>query len=82
MTIIMSQTNNKSSSAVPQNNNDNTNDPEYISIILASTQGARLFPLTSEYPNGVPKHLLPISPLNNNNNNSGEDGSGSARRFE
>lgn len=39
-------------------------DPEYIAIILAPTQGARLFPLTSEYPHGVPKHLLPISPLN------------------
>lgn len=37
-------------------------DPEYIAIILASTQGTRLFPLTSEYP-GLPKHLLPYSPL-------------------
>ena len=39
-------------------------DPEYIAIILAASQGARLFPLTSEYPHGVPKHLLPLSPLN------------------
>ena len=39
-------------------------DPEYIAIILAATQGARLFPLTSEYPHGVPKHLLPVSPIN------------------
>lgn len=38
-------------------------DPEYIAIILAATQGARLFPLTSEFPSGIPKHLLPISPL-------------------
>lgn len=37
-------------------------DPEYIAIILAATQGSRLFPLTSEYP-GLPKHLLPCSPL-------------------
>jgi hypothetical protein len=40
-------------------------DPEYIAIILAATQGARLFPLTSEFPQGVPKHLLPLCPLNN-----------------
>ena len=39
-------------------------DPEYIAIILAASQGARLYPLTSEYPQGVPKHLLPLSPLN------------------
>jgi len=39
-------------------------DPEYIAIILAATQGARLYPLTSEYPRGAPKHLLPLSPLN------------------
>jgi hypothetical protein len=39
-------------------------DPEYIAVILAATQGARLYPLTSEYPRGVPKHLLPLSPLN------------------
>jgi len=60
-------------------------DPEYVAIILAATQGARLFPLTSEYPDGMPKHLLPISPLNsttNNNNNSNssdkEEGVGGA----
>eukprot|EP00986_Skeletonema_menzelii_P003751 scaffold1199_cov143-Skeletonema_menzelii.AAC.5 len=39
-------------------------DPEYIAVILAASQGARLYPLTSEYPTGVPKHLLPLSPLN------------------
>ena len=39
-------------------------DPEYIAIILAASQGARLYPLTSEYSQGVPKHLLPLSPLN------------------
>mmetsp|Transcript_3672 Transcript_3672/g.5578 ORF Transcript_3672/g.5578 Transcript_3672/m.5578 type:complete len:708 (-) Transcript_3672:1953-4076(-) len=39
-------------------------DPEYIAVILAASQGARLYPLTSEYPDGVPKHLLPLSPLN------------------
>jgi len=39
-------------------------DPEYIAVILAASQGARLYPLTSEYPEGVPKHLLPLSPLN------------------
>ena len=60
----MPQTN-KSSSHQNSGSPTSCNDPEYISIILASTQGARLFPLTSEYPNGVPKHLLPISPLNN-----------------
>ncbi|KAL7488982.1 hypothetical protein ACHAW6_014570 [Cyclotella cf. meneghiniana] len=38
-------------------------DPEYIGIILAATSGSRLFPLTSEYPNGIPKHLIPSSPL-------------------
>lgn len=49
-------------------------DPEYIAIILASTQGTRLFPLTSEYP-GLPKHLLPISPLCNPSvDNSAHDG--------
>ena len=73
MTINMPQTNNKSSSVTQKS----TNDPEYISIILASTQGARLFPLTSEYPNGVPKHLLPISPLNNNSSSGGDGSSAS-----
>ena len=56
-------------------------DPEYVAIILAATQGARLFPLTSEYPDGMPKHLLPISPLNstaNNNNSSKGEGVGGA----
>mmetsp|Transcript_30414 Transcript_30414/g.64377 ORF Transcript_30414/g.64377 Transcript_30414/m.64377 type:complete len:787 (-) Transcript_30414:109-2469(-) len=65
-------------------------DPEYIAVILAATQGARLFPLTSEYPQGVPKHLLPLSPLNpssstsasasisgdETNNNGGHGGGG------
>lgn len=37
-------------------------DPEYVAIILAATLGTRLFPLTSP-PHGIPKHLLPISPL-------------------
>lgn len=50
-------------------------DPEYIAIILAATQGARLFPLTSEYPTGVPKHLLPISPLNPSSSSSTGDDS-------
>ncbi|KAL9189645.1 hypothetical protein ACHAXT_009320 [Thalassiosira profunda] len=49
-------------------------DPEYVALILAATQGARLFPLTSEYPDGAPKHLLPISPLNPS---AGEDAGGS-----
>ncbi|KAL7546445.1 hypothetical protein ACHAWF_009779 [Thalassiosira exigua] len=51
-------------------------DPEYIAIIIAATQGARLFPLTSEYPHGVPKHLLPISPLNLPACGDGADGGG------
>ena len=46
-------------------------DPEYIAIILAATEGARLFPLTSEFPGGVPKHLLPISPLNTSSSSGG-----------
>ena len=52
-------------------------DPEYIAVILAASQGARLYPLTSEYPTGIPKHLLPLSPLNpscgdeNNGSSSG-----------
>ncbi|KAL3770363.1 hypothetical protein ACHAWU_003583 [Discostella pseudostelligera] len=53
-------------------------DPEYIAIILAATQGARLFPLTSEYPNGVPKHLLPISPLNPTPSNASTAGAGAS----
>ena len=53
-------------------------DPEYIAIILAATQGARLFPLTSEYPDGVPKHLLPISPLNPTSSNTSAAGGGAS----
>jgi dTDP-glucose pyrophosphorylase len=34
-------------------------------VILAATCGTRLFPLTSsDDGGGVPKHLLPVSPLN------------------
>lgn len=51
-------------------------DPEYIAVILAASQGARLYPLTSEYPEGVPKHLLPLSPLNPSCGD--ENGSGAA----
>lgn len=51
-------------------------DPEYIAVILAASQGARLYPLTSEYPDGVPKHLLPLSPLNPSCGD--ENGSGAA----
>ena len=40
-------------------------DPEYVAVILAATRGTRLFPLTSsDDGGGVPKHLLPVSPLN------------------
>jgi hypothetical protein len=39
--------------------------PEYVAVILAATRGTRLFPLTSsDDGGGVPKHLLPVSPLN------------------
>ena len=55
-------------------------DPEYVAIILAATQGARLFPLTSEYPDGTPKHLLPISPLNSTTNN--DSSSNSANNYK
>eukprot|EP00804_Cyclotella_cryptica_P011291 CCRYP_007792-RA/>CCRYP_007792-RA protein AED:0.02 eAED:0.02 QI:109/-1/1/1/-1/1/1/533/587 len=46
-------------------------DPEYIAILLAATSGSRLFPLTSEYPNGIPKHLIPSSPLNSSGDAGG-----------
>jgi len=48
-------------------------DPEYVAIILAATQGRRLYPLTSPATDaasgsasgvGTPKHLLPVSILN------------------
>ncbi|KAL7473958.1 hypothetical protein ACHAXS_014297 [Conticribra weissflogii] len=63
-------------------------DPEYIAIILAATQGARLFPLTSEFPSGVPKHLLPLLPLRPSDDDhggtvgSGKEGEVEGRRKE
>lgn len=69
-----------------------SDDPEYIAIILAATEGARLFPLTSEFPSGVPKHLLPLLPLRPSvddgsiarggtvgGNSSGKEGEGESR---
>jgi len=60
-----------SKSSQPQTPPPIPRDPEYVAIILAATQGARLFPLTSEYPHGVPKHLLPISPLSGGGDDDG-----------
>ena len=57
-------------------------DPEYVALILAATQGARLFPLTSAYPDGAPKHLLPLSPLNPSTGGDadGSEGNGGGAR--
>jgi len=76
----------------PSSSSSSLPDPEYIAIILAATQGARLFPLTSEFPSGVPKHLLPLLPLRPSvddgsitrggsvgGNSSGKEGEGESR---